>query len=489
MTADVSTRDRAVRPRPAWWTSARAVFVLVLVIYVFSPVDTTAYDPALAPLAAHSLVHERDLDLDEFAGERLLHHPVVIGRDAGGDDRVHDDLGSLQEAAGGAGTHTWDYFPWTSAVAGIPAVVAAEVTAALVGPAEGDYLSTVWFRRYHVAAASVLVALAAALLHATALLVLTGDERRRRHLALVTTLAFALGTSAWSTASRALWQHAPSLLCVAAAVHVAVRLDRLPYEPGGRSARRAAAVLGTAAAGAAVVRPVNMVVAATLGLWLVGTRPRLVPPAVAGALGVGATFVAVDVWQMQTPVPSYYAGSRVGLHDRFLEAMAANWLSPSRGLLWASPVVLLALPGVAQAWRDPARRPLVAALVGAVVGVTVGVSAFEHWWAGHSFGPRFMTEALVPLAVLALPAVDALARSGWRRAPSAGVVAATVLVVASVAVHAVGAGARSAWCWNVHPTDIDADPGRVWSLSDSQPVRPVDLAAQGEVVAALRGDC
>src|SRR5207247_9569316 len=69
--------------------------------------------------------------------------------------------------------------------------------------------------------ASSLVAFTALLLYAMA-----RRELSTTHAA-VFVLVFAFGTSAWSTASRSLWQHGPSMLILAAALLVLSRGSRL----------------------------------------------------------------------------------------------------------------------------------------------------------------------------------------------------------------------------------------------------------------------
>ena len=159
-----------------------------------------------------------------------------------------------------------------------------------------------------------------------------------------------------------------------------------------------------------------------------------------------------------------------------LEAMAANWVSPSRGLLWVSPVVLLASVGAVQLWKHRDRRPLVVALVANLALLTLSVSAFARWWGGHSFGSRFMTEAVPALLLLALPAVDVLIPGGsttvsWLGSPRrarVGVGVVIVLAIWSIGFNGLGAVSRQTSCWYDTPVDVDVDPGRVWSITDSQ---------------------
>src|SRR5207248_2106541 len=74
-------------------------------------------------------------------------------------------------------------------------------------------------------AASGMVAITAVLLY-----LIARRSRLSAPSALAIALIFAFGTSAWSTASRALWQHAPSMLMLTAALYLLV----LAQEPSSR---------------------------------------------------------------------------------------------------------------------------------------------------------------------------------------------------------------------------------------------------------------
>ena len=133
---------------------------------------------------------------------------------------------------------------------------------------------------------------------------------------------------------------------------------------------------------------------------------------------------------------------------------------------------------------------------GRLLAVTVSVSAFPQWWAGHAFGPRFMTEAVPQLFVLALPAVDVVfdplrLRAGAphrRRAViAAGVV--VLLAVSSIGYHAIGSVFGASGCWSAYPVDIDSDPSRVWSITDAQVLEPVHRALDPERRAAQNAVC
>ncbi len=91
------------------------------------------------------------------------------------------------------------------------------------------------------------------------------------------------------------------------------------------------------------------------------------------------------------------------------ERFSANWLlglyglllSPGRGLLWYSPIVLLALGGLRAAART--WRPLLPLLWGVPLLDRAVYAKWFMWHGGYSWGPRFV----VPRAAL----YDALDRA------------------------------------------------------------------------------
>lgn len=494
----------------SWWLLA----AVVLAVFLLSPVrDATDNDPAFVPLSAHSLVHDRDLALDEFGAERLVGHPVVVtdgSLDPGFTVAAVDGPGweQLRAAVADPDVDVLDYFPWTGAVVAVPAVLAVDGWAAVAGTSDSGWLlARDDFALPHTAMAS-LVALGAVLaFRAAASVVLGGPDGRRRLLANASALVFALGTSVWSTASRALWQHTPSLLLLTLALWCAVRIDR----DHGRAETSTAGPdpwvvgLAAAAAAAAVARPTNLVFAVVIAVWVLHRcrdRPvATVGSALLGGLVVVSGFLGFSAMSAGRAIPAYYSAGRLQAGSWFVEAVAANWVSPSRGLLVASPVLVLAVPGTVAAWRSARSeravvpgRPLVLALWASVVGVTASVSAFPQWWAGHAFGPRFMTEALPQLALLAVPAVGRLFAADrpepvQRSRNVAAVVAVVALSLWSVAFHAIGSIAGASGCWNAFPVDVDRDPSRVWSVTDAQVFEPVHRVLDPDRRAAQDAVC
>jgi len=124
------------------------------------------------------------------------------------------------------------------------------------------------------------------------------------------------------------------------------------------------------------------------------------------------------------------------------ETFSANWLfglfgltiGPARGVIWYSPLLLLAIPGTFWFWHHQ-RRILVLTL--ALVAVYFAVYAKWYMWhGGYSWGARFIAPTLPFLSLLAAPGWKMLMsdrKLGWF-----GVGVGALLLVASFVVQVLG---------------------------------------------------
>ena len=434
--------------------------------------NVTNGDSYLSFPTAVSILHDADLDVDEFRSPEVRDHYGVIR----------------------LGTAHYDRYPWPVALLLLPAVVAVDgahqlgIGAGATGLVESDQMGLV-----QLVTASAVTALAVVVVYRLVLARVEDRCRARRRIAVAIALGFAFATPAWSTASRALWQHGPSMLFLALALLVAVVIeDRGPSR--SEAAPTAMRLFGAALAAAYVVRPSNAVAVVVFSLWVLVRYRRHVGPFVVGATAVAVPWLIVNMVSYGVLIPPYHSAGRIGLHADYAEAVAANLVSPARGVLVFSPIVLLSVAGVLVRRH---RRELsgldVAAAATVVLYLLVVSGQNEGWWAGHAFGPRFLTDTLPLLALLAIPAVAALwkAMAGDRpsRPAQAGALVCALALVWSVVVHAQGPYLRAVNCWNVEPTNVDDDPRRVWSLRGPQFLSGYRAVRESGVEAAVLGRC
>jgi hypothetical protein len=386
-----------------------------------------------------SMVHYHTIGLDHF-GSTLVNPTVGVSM-------VHG--------------HVYPLFPWAVSLFAVPWIVGYDIlhkvgigsgSLSLVRSGHDWELQVVSMSAVVAATSVVIYAIALRLLRITPLV-------RRRRWALGVALAFAFATPVWTTASRSMWQHGPSIFFVAVALLCALRAQAGQHGWIG---------MGVALGCSYAVRPTDSIPVAILFLWVLLAHRRHIVALTAGLVPPLLVFVTVNKVAYGTLLTPYYRqGQGFGLSRTMGEAMAGNLISPGRGLFIYCPLVVLSVIGVTKYWSSPTYGPFWKALALIPVLHWLVISAFKHWWGGDSYGPRFFTDMMPILAVLALPVVDQLAslrfRKRWALSAFTG-----VALVSSLVIHAQGATLRSAWCWNNEPTDVDAHSAKVWSWSDPQ---------------------
>ena len=208
-------------------------------------------------------------------------------------------------------------------------------------------------------------------------------HRTRRRWAMLCGLAFAFATSAWSTASRALWEHGPSILFIAVAL---LALDRLfprnteAQHASGTSSAWPPLLAGLTLAAAVTMRPTNAVALALgtiLVLWKTSTRCGTAY--VVGVLAVLVPWTLVTLHYLRDAAAALPPGEQARpLLDVLRIRGGTVRSSPSRGLFVFSPIVLVTITGVVIAWRRKSTTPLEVLCVMAVPLLRHGDRSVSH---------------------------------------------------------------------------------------------------------------
>ena len=247
--------------------------------------------------------------------------------------------------------------------------------------------------------AGMLTAAVTATLSVLVLFVLATRLTTRRGAFLVASV-YAFGTLTWGIAGQALWQHAPAVLGLTLAL-LALHDRRL--------------VLAGAAMAFMVASRPSMPIIALFLLPLVGRALRDWSRLVLGALPVGLALLAFNLYAFGAPLRTGYttdgeAGASL-FGGRIFEGLSGLLVSPGRGLIWYSPVLVFAVIGAVRGFRTPLYRW--SAL--AALAYVIAMGRYEWWWGGESFGPRLLTDALPLLAILLVPALGIVSPRRWLR--------------------------------------------------------------------------
>ena len=260
--------------------------------------------------------------------------------------------------------------------------------------------------------------------------------------ALVATIALFLGSITWPYAT-ALFAHAGTIGLLAIVL----------WSVLARSASARKTIIGGLCAGLAVageypaIFPCGM-----LGLYLLArdyrrallfaaaALPALLVILINNALSTGSPFTLA--YGSNALFPEISSSNFFGFNLPSGRAMRGLLWGEYRGLLFWSPVLLMALPGLVFLWRT--NRLLALAIGAATVLTLIQASSFSGWTGGSAVGPRYLTPA-IPLLGLA-------AAYGIARFPRIG----AALTVVSVAIMATATAIA------IDPPDEVLRPVRDW---------------------------
>ncbi len=406
---------------------ALALFVLLGAIYTLNFRLRGAGDSIPTRLLPFSVLREGDLDLDEFTWER-------------------GPSGRLPYYVHPRDGHLWSVSTVATALVVTPLYVLPAAWLAAEGIDYDDVRARVVIVVMERLAAATLTALAASLLF-VALRRLTSWR-----WALALTLIYGLGTSTWSIASQALWPHALAQLTL-----IMLTVLLLPPVPSTAALLGAGAVLAVAVAN----RP-QMAIFAALAVLYVLVHQRRRAWLIAALPGAAALAVALYNLSLFSSITGGYGG-----FDHFrpdiATGLAGLLVSPNRGLLVFTPLMVFALWGAVRVWRVPAPPWLRWLTIGLALHVLLYAS-FVEWWAGYTYGPRYFTDVLPVLTLLLVYGLVPWCRG---RARQAAVAALALYGIAVQAIGVYGADDR----WNREPVPLERATWRVWDWSDLQIVR------------------
>jgi hypothetical protein len=416
------------------------VFMFALAAYLVSPV-TMSTDSVWAVHMATSLVDNGDINLDEYG------HLIAVD-----DYRV-----TLIDG------HLYSTFPIGATLFAAPFIGITKPFLNLEGVSVNEYLLSHRPEERPVSEvekipASIIVAICATLIFLIALEYLDPVK------ALLLTGIFAFATSAWSTASRAMFQHGPSMLCLSAALYLMVIAKRKPF---------LAAFASIPLALSYIVRPTNSISIAVLTVYVFLNYRKYFAYYLLGLAVCLLPFFSYNYSIYSSILAPYYAADRLGVPSPAF--MWAHLFNPSRGLFIFSPVLIFSLIGMYRGLVPFGRGTLYKLefyLSGIILLHWLAISAFSHWYGGWSVGPRFFTDMLPYFIYFLIPVLDSPPTLNWSPAlQKTGTVIFIVLLAFSVFVHFRCATDIEPFMWNSFPTDIAQDTSRLYDWSDIQFLR------------------
>jgi hypothetical protein len=411
------------------------LFALLVVIYNSNGREIQSYDTQPTKYAARELALHGTLTLDYV----IATMPPLAERMAFQRDR-------------------WGH--WRSAYSVVPSIEAAIVGSLL-------HVTRIINLRAPLAPAFV-AALTASLLTAGAVALVFVSLARVTSVrtALLVAIGLGLGTNLWPLASRTLWQFETMSAGSALAMYAWLRRDT---SIGARHV-----VLG--ASGLALAGAARLEIAPAAAILVVGLVLRIGLRRAWPAIAILAS-VATAMMTMQWIWFGHVLGAKVLLQQEGFAAHGVTstfnrepWIaaygllaSPSRGLFVFSPVAVVAIAGMRRLRQQPYGSGELFWAAAAIVQF-VCYCFYSMWWGGHTYGPRYLMDALIPLSPAAALGVDSLRHRSVQ-------IAAGAALVWSIVIAGTGAFVYANDQWNTDPDDVDTHVARVWDWRDAQFVR------------------
>ena len=432
---------------------ALLLFLFVMIAQMQFPIHQTVGDAVWNLPTAFSLVYEGNIDLTEY--QTLINQFPGLGY------TLHY-----------VNNTPYNIYPVGASMFAMPFVMAAGWISNTFQSVDLHTLSQQMILiNLDMFIACVTVAATAAFLYLIARFYLTSAP------ALLIAVIFAFGTTALSVASRGLWQHGPSMLMLTITLYALLRAQRSPAF---------LTLAGFTLAFAYIIRPTNSISVVVLTLYVLLRYRLQIIRFIVGALLISLPFFYLNLTvygQVFAPYFVSYFLPSLSVSG-WLEALLGNLVSPSRGLFIFSSVLLFSLGGIGFKVRKRSMKGLDYALAMILILHWMLMSLYLNWWAGFSFGPRYMTDVLPYFAFFLIPLFVYLPSLSRLRFWLVTALLA-ITIFASVAIYFRGSTEQATQTWNSIPVSVDEAPGRVWDWTDVQFLRGIGEPSASIELAAV----
>lgn len=421
------------------------IFFIVFISHLTSR-NITSFDSAWSIHTAMSIIMEGNTNLDEY-------------REAENDHRIETVNG-----------HLYTIFPIGASIIAIPFVYIVDKG---IGPLLSIFPSLEKYVRsrshqplnainvitiysgVELLVASFIIALTTVFIYLLSSLYL--NKKRSLLMAFI----FAFCTSSWSTASRGLWQHGPTMMMLTITLYLILLTKRKPW---------LIQFTGLTLAFAYVVRPTNSISIFLLTVFVFLRYRQYLWRYLLWAALIALPFLLFNFLIYHSLLSPYYLPGKIGSTTHFFEAMAGNLVSPARGLFIFSPIFLFSIYGVILKIKNRQFDQLDFFLVSILFWHWMIISSFPHWWAGWSFGPRFFSDLIPYLIYFLIPVVAEISSTKEVR-KAIFVLVFFCFIGISFFIHYRGANSWVTYAWNFEPVNVDNYVERLWDWHDVQFLR------------------
>ena len=292
-----------------------------------------------------------------------------------------------------------------------------------------------------------------------------------RSVSLISTFIFAFATNTWMTSSQGLWQHGISNLALVSSIFCLLKANRTSQV----NQKKWLLLAGVACGLLPGIRPTSTLFSIGIIVYSIFTYRFQVVFLFFGLVSVIPSFA----WNL------YYFGNLSGGYSKmfneppylftfnnFINAFLGTLISPSRGVLIFSPIVLFSLPGAYYVFKSRSEKDekLVGCITICSIFLLISYFFYTVWWAGHSYGPRFTTDIMPVLCYLTnYFLTNHLLNQKKETLTKYYFLFFIILLIYSLFTQIIGAFSGVAgFLWNGIPLNADKYQYRLWQFRDSQ---------------------
>jgi hypothetical protein len=421
------------------------IFTITYIIFITSP-ESQINDSGYSMVASQSIIENRTVWLDKYDIKFNTYKKLNVWTNK------YDDMPEPYQLWNYSGHILYSY-PAGTSILSVPFVKILNLYGLSAVNTDKTYNQTSDTKIQRIIASFLMSCLAC-------IIYLIASEYLNAKWSVFIALTAAFGTSIFSTASRALWSHTWGAFLSGIVVLLMVKNEK--------SGKLNPYLLATLLSWMYFCRPTFSTTIMCISVFiLLYYRSVFLKYALTGIFWF-LLFLAYNKYAYNQFIHDYYTAALLST-DTYLEAFIGNLISPSRGVFVYSPFLFVALIVVTFNYkRLCSQRMLCLALI-VFISHLAAISVAIMWYGGGCYGPRFMTDVIVWLILVAVIALNWILSSANSSIKSLIVITAII----SVLLHGVGAYSRSAnTTWHAGTGNSDSNYFKLWSWKNAQFLEP-----------------
>ena len=291
-------------------------------------------------------------------------------------------------------------------------------------------------------------------------------ELSDRKIALICALIYAFATNTWTISSQSLWQHGMGELLLSMMIYIVIKNEIL-------SRNRNLAYLGILSGLFVFNRPVDGVLLLPVFIYILGFG-RVSAYYFGSTLVSSLPFLIYNLYYFGSVFGGYAAQISIFcFSSESVVGFVGLLISPSRGLFIYTPVLILSVLGYLKVnnLKNSRLRLFFETSGVSVLCLVIVYSFFQCWWAGWSYGPRFLTDTLPILTVfLGFCLKDSTNPILSNKREILRFIIISALVLCSISVQIIGAFYYPNSSWDGEPNIEE----RLWYWNETQISRSLD---------------